>query len=91
MSTVFLSPSLQDYNPYITGNGSEADFMNRLADKMTPGLLLNGVGLARSDRNGAVADAIEKSNAYGPDLHVALHSNASTITRTARKVCARRS
>ena len=77
MSTVFLSPSLQSYNPYVTGNGSEADFMNRLADEMTPGLLLGGVGLSRSDRNGSVADAIAKSNAYGPDLHVSLHSNAA--------------
>ena len=77
MSTVFLSPSLQQFNPYVTGNGSEADFMNRLADEMIPGLLLNSVGLSRSDRNGSVADAIVKSNAYGPDLHVALHSNAS--------------
>jgi N-acetylmuramoyl-L-alanine amidase len=77
MSTVFLSPSLQEFNPYVTGNGSEADFMNRLADEMTPGLLLGGVGLSRSDRNGTVADAIRKSNAYGPDLHVSLHSNAA--------------
>ena len=77
MATVFLSPSLQDYNPYITGNGSEADFMNALADAMIPGLLLNGVSLERSDPDGTVADAIAKSNAYGPDLHVALHSNAA--------------
>ena len=77
MSTVFLSPSLQTYNPYVTGNGSEADFLNRLADEMIPGLLLNGVGLSRSDQSGDVADAIAKSNAYGPDLHVSLHSNAA--------------
>lgn len=77
MSTVFLSPSLQDFNPYVTGNGSEADFMNRLADEMTPGLLLNGISVSRSDRQGSVADAIAKSNAYGPDLHVSLHSNAA--------------
>ena len=77
MSTVFLSPSLQEFNLYVTGNGSEAEFMNRLADEMTPGLLLNGVTLSRSERNGSVADAIAKSNAYGPDLHVSLHSNAA--------------
>ena len=77
MATVFLSPSLQDFNPYITGNGSEADFMNRLADKMIPGLLLNGIPLSRSNPNGTVADAIAKSNAYAPDLHVSLHSNAA--------------
>ena len=77
MSTVFLSPSLQDFNPYVTGNGSEAEFMNRLTDEMIPGLLLNGIGLSRSSPNGTVADAINKSNAYGPDLHVSLHSNAA--------------
>lgn len=77
MSTVFLSPSLQAFNPYVTGNGSEADFMNRLADTMIPGLLLNGIALERSNKDGSVTDAIRKSNAYGPDLHVALHSNAS--------------
>lgn len=77
MATIFLSPSLQDYNPYFTGNGSEADFMNRLADEMIPGLLLSGLEFRRNDRDGTVADAIEASNAYGADLHVALHSNAA--------------
>lgn len=77
MATVYLSPSLQAFNPYITGNGSEADFMNALADTMIPGLLLNGVQLKRSDRGGTVADAIRDSNVYAPDLHVALHSNAA--------------
>ncbi len=77
MATVFLSPSLQAFNPYITGSGSEADFMNALADAMIPGLLLNGILLERSDQSGSVADAIRDSNAYAPDLHVALHSNAA--------------
>ena len=77
MATVFLSPSTQDYNPYVTGNGSEARFMNRLADEMIPGLLLNGIFLSRSDPDGTVADAITQSNAYKPELHVALHSNAA--------------
>ncbi|MBQ7541493.1 MAG: N-acetylmuramoyl-L-alanine amidase [Clostridia bacterium] len=77
MATVFLSPSTQDYNLYVTGNGSEAQFMNRLADAMIPGLLLNGVSLSRSAPDGTVADAVAQSNAYNPDLHVALHSNAA--------------
>ena len=34
MPRIFLSPSTQEYNPYITGNGSEEYFMNLIADAM---------------------------------------------------------
>ena len=34
MPTVYLSPSTQEYNPYITGAGSEEYFMNLIADAM---------------------------------------------------------
>lgn len=77
MATVFLSPSLQDFNPYITGNGSEKDFMGKLADAMIPYLLSNGIPFRQSDTNGTLSDAIRDSNAYKPSLHVALHSNAA--------------
>ncbi len=77
MATVFLSPSLQTFNAYVTGNGSEADFMGQLAEDMVPGLLLNGISFRRSGEGDTLQSAIDKSNAYGPDLHVALHSNAS--------------
>ena len=36
MPTVYLSPSTQEYNPYITGAGSEEYFMNLIADAMEP-------------------------------------------------------
>lgn len=36
MPRIFLSPSTQEYNPYITGNGSEEYFMNLIADAMEP-------------------------------------------------------
>ena len=34
MPMIYLSPSTQEFNPYITGNGSEEYFMNRIADEM---------------------------------------------------------
>ena len=34
MPRIFLSPSTQEYNPYITGHGSEEYFMNLIADAM---------------------------------------------------------
>ena len=36
MPTIFLSPSTQEYNQYVTGAGSEEYFMNLLADAMEP-------------------------------------------------------
>lgn len=77
MSTVFLSPSLQDFNPYVTGNGSEKFFMQKLADAMIPYLIANGIPFRQSDENGTVNDAIRDSNAFAPSLHISLHSNAS--------------
>ena len=77
MSTVFLSPSLQENNPYVTGNGSEAFFMRQLSDAVAADLLRIGVPFATTDEGDTVYDAIGKSNAYRPTLHVALHSNAA--------------
>ena len=39
MPKIFLSPSTQEYNQYVTGAGSEEYFMNLLADAMEPLLL----------------------------------------------------
>ena len=40
MPIVFLSPSTQDWNPYVTGSGSEEYWMNRIVDAMEPYLRL---------------------------------------------------
>ena len=36
MPIIYLSPSTQDWNAYVTGSGSEEQNMNLLADAMTP-------------------------------------------------------
>ena len=43
MPTIYLSPSTQEYNPYVTGSGSEEYWMKRLADAMAP--YLNSCGI----------------------------------------------
>ena len=77
MPTIFLSPSTQEYNQYVTGAGSEEYFMNLLADAMEPLLLSNGIQFTRNDPRGTVSDSIRQSNAGRYDFHLALHSNAS--------------
>mgnify|MGYP004615025913 FL=1 len=77
MPKIFLSPSTQEYNQYITGAGSEEYFMNLLADAMEPLLLANGIQYVRNDPQGTVSTSIQQSNDGSYDFHLALHSNAS--------------
>jgi N-acetylmuramoyl-L-alanine amidase len=73
---IYLSPSVQEYNPFITG-GSEEFFMNRIADAMVPYLRASDIGFTRNNPGETLADIIGKSNAGNYGLHLALHSNSS--------------
>lgn len=76
MPSIYLSPSTQEANAYVTG-GSEEYYMNLLADALEPYLRANSIDFTRNDRNSNAAGAIRQSNAGNYDLHLALHSNAS--------------
>lgn len=76
MPFLFLSPSTQEYNPYIT-RGNEEYWMNLLADAMTPYLEASGINVSRNDPSGTVGKSIRMSNSGSYDFHLALHSNAS--------------
>jgi len=76
MPTLFLSPSTQEFNPYITG-GTEEQYMNEVADAMEPYLVSNGIRFTRNDPNESLSQAINQSNSAVYDLHLALHSNAA--------------
>ena len=45
MPTIYLSPSIQPYNKYLT-EGDEQYWMNRIADDMVPMLEQNGINVA---------------------------------------------
>ncbi len=77
MPKVYISPSNQYFNTYYGGNGNEGQYMNSIADIAVPYFLLNGVESARRDKSSTVTEAIADSNRYRPDLHIAIHSNAS--------------
>ena len=76
MASLFLSPSTQDFNPYVT-SGNEEYWMNLLADLMVPYLNFSGVNVTRNDPSGTVGDSVRASNAGDYDFHLALHSNAA--------------
>ncbi len=78
MPTLYLSPSTQEFNPYIS-TGNEEYWMNQIADKMEPYLLASGIEFTRNDPAKNAAAAIRESNAGDYDLHLALHSNAAPL------------
>lgn len=76
MPNIFLSPSTQEGNLYVTGN-SEEYWMNRLADAMEPYLTASGIAFSRNSPTGSAAQSIRQSNMGNYDLHLALHSNGA--------------
>ena len=76
MPSVFLSPSTQEYNPYIDG-GNEEYYMNIITDALIPYLESSGIEYERNDPSKTFANSVKLSNAGNFGLHLALHSNAA--------------
>ena len=77
MPIIYLSPSTQDWNAYVTGSGSEEYNMNRLADALEPYLLSNGIQYRRNRPEMTAGSSIREANQNYYDLYLALHSNAA--------------
>jgi len=76
MPTIYLSPSTQEFNPYVNG-GNEEFYMNLIADAMEPYLDASGIGFVRNTPSMNAASSIQASNSGNYNLHLALHSNAA--------------
>ena len=76
MPIIYLSPSTQENNYFVSG-GTEEAYMNLLADAMIPYLDASGIRYTRNTPDMTAAGAIAQSNAGNYDLHLALHSNAA--------------
>ena len=83
MPRIYLSPSLQPGNQTVLGV-SEQFLMGLVADAMEPLLSANGIDFTRSRVGMTLAQVIAESNAGNFDAHVAVHSNASPQSGTAR-------
>lgn len=78
MPRIYLSPSTQDWNPYVDGSGSEEYWMNLLADTLEPYLYANTISFVRNTPEMTAASSIAQANSLGGfDFYLALHSNAS--------------
>ena len=82
MPFLFLSPSTQEFNPYIT-EGNEEYWMNLLADRMEPYLHASGVNTVRNDPAAGAAGAIRLSaRSAGRKRRPCWLSSATMTTRT---------
>lgn len=81
MPIIYLSPSTQDWNSYVTGSGSEEYNMNLLADALIPYLNSNAIRYQRNRPEMTAGSSIREANAGNYDLYLALHSNASPEDR----------
>ena len=77
MPIIYLSPSTQEWNQYVTGSGSEEYNMNLLADALVPYLLSNGIQYKRNTPDMTAASSIREANSGYYDFYLALHSNAA--------------
>ena len=60
MPIIYLSPSTQDWNPYVNG-GTEEEWMNLLADKMVPMLDASGIRYSRNTPDMTAGSSITAS------------------------------
>lgn len=74
MVSVFLSPSDQLGNTYVVGNTNEAAVCQQISNLLEDKLNKLGV-MVDSDPNMYIA--VDRSNKMRPDLHLAIHTNAS--------------
>lgn len=82
MPKLYLSPSTQEYNPYVTGSGSEEYWMNLLADALEPYLTANTIAFVRNTPGMTASSSIAQANRLGGfDAYLALHSNAAGAGR----------
>ena len=77
MPIIYLSPSTQEKNQYVTGSGSEEYNMNLLADALVPYLLSNGIRYVRNTPDMTAASSVRQANRGNYDFYLALHSNAA--------------
>lgn len=72
---VFISPSNQYDNVYAYGNTTEGVQCGKIADACKTALIRNGIDVMLM-HDESMQEKCQKSNAFGADLHVPIHTNA---------------
>lgn len=73
---VYINPSVQDWNVGIGRYGTEEENMQVIGAKVEELLKYNGFQVKRNKPTMTLEQTVKDSNAFKPDAHVAIHSNA---------------
>lgn len=76
-NVIYLSPSVQDWNIGVNDYGTEEQRMNQITDVVERLLKEKGYTVYRNNPSSTLRQVVEESNSLSPDIHVAIHSNAS--------------
>lgn len=76
-NSVYLSPSLQEWNIGVDGYGTEEQRMNEIADVVERELKNKGYIIYRNRPEQTLRQVVDESNSLNPDIHVSIHSNAA--------------
>lgn len=80
--SVFLSPSLQEWNIGVDNYGTEEQRMNEIADVVERELKNKGYIVYRNRPEQTLRQVVDESNMLNPDIHVSIHSNAAATKGT---------
>ena len=73
---IYLSPSNQDANTFITGNANEGEVWNDIAARLVNLLAAYDCEVLLADYDMVLDDRAEEAKQWGADVYVAMHSNA---------------
>lgn len=73
---IYINPSVQTWNKYVNELGDEAQHMNIIASLVVQNLeKYQNIEVKANLNNLSLNRSIKESNAWSPDIHLALHSN----------------
>lgn len=73
---IYLSPSMQSNNRYAYGDTTEMIQCNKIAETAKTALERCGFEVKKAPQGQSMQQSIKESNAWSPDLHIPIHTNA---------------
>ena len=77
MFKVYISPSEQENNKYAFGNYTEEEVCHRIGNLVQLALKRCGIESRKAPYGSHMEQNISASNAYKPDIHLCIHTNAA--------------
>ena len=77
MFKVYISPSEQENNRYAFGNYTEEEICHRIGNLVQLALNRCGIHSKKAPYGQHMEENIAESNAYKPDIHLCIHTNAA--------------